>query len=117
MGGPGYALTQALLQKLVPVLDDCVVESDRSEWRQSIWHSDTVVGLCILKHTGVGCWDKAEKEDKFFRRRFKNLYTDSDMTAILGATKEEISGHVTIHPFKEEQEMKMFHSLVQQQQG
>jgi hypothetical protein len=117
MGGPGYALTQALLQKLVPVLDNCVVESDRSEWRQSIWHSDTVVGLCILKHTGVGCWDKAEKEDKFYRRRFKNLYTDSDMTAILGATKEEISGHVTIHPFKEAQEMKMFHSLVQQQQG
>jgi hypothetical protein len=101
-GGPGYIMSRPTVRKTSPHLKDCVRVADESEYRKYVWHSDTVIGLCIYNATGAGCWDDKDYDShRVFRHNLRNedpFLKDSDLLKAVAA-----------HPFKDEESMTRQH--------
>jgi hypothetical protein len=101
-GGPGYVFSRATLKRTAPGMDDCVQNADSSPFRQYLWHSDTVIGMCIQKQTDAGCWSD---EDYNKNRVFRNNYRHEDPFV----EDEKLPIMVSMHPFKDESAMQKHH--------
>jgi hypothetical protein len=101
-GGPGYIFSRPTLKRAAVGMDECVQQADVSPYREYLWHSDVVIGMCVHKQTGAGCWSDGDYEKKrIFRNNFKKaepLIPDS-----------KLEWMVAIHPFKEEAAMRKQH--------
>jgi hypothetical protein len=101
-GGPGYIMSRKTVKETAPNLKQCVRDADTSEYRQFLWHSDSVIGLCIYKNTGAGCWDEG---DYFQNRIFRhNLHNDDPFLK-----KSQLPKTVACHPFKDQESMTRHH--------
>jgi len=92
-GGPGYIMSRKTVQDTAPNFKDCVRELDNSKYREFLWHSDSVIGLCIYKSTGVGCWDD---NDYHTHRFFRHNLEKEDPFIPTPDLRETIA----THPFK-----------------
>jgi hypothetical protein len=102
-GGPGYIMSRSTVGKTAPRLNDCVRIADESENRKYLWHSDSVIGLCIYNSTGAGCWDDYDyKKHRIFRH---NLYNEDPFLK-----DSELPKTIAIHPFKSEGSMMKQHN-------
>jgi len=93
-GGPGYVMSRQTVKDTAPHFKECVNEFDNSKYREFLWHSDTAIGICIYKHTGVGCWDD---KDYYKHRNFRHNHKKEDPfipSSQLGKT-------IATHPFKD----------------
>ena len=102
-GGPGYIMSRQTVMETAPRLNECVHEFDNSKYREFLWHSDSVIGLCIYKSTGAGCWDD---NDYYKHRIFRHNLKKEDPfipTADLAET-------IATHPFKDHVSMTKQHS-------
>jgi hypothetical protein len=102
-GGPGYIMSRTTLQQTAPRFKECVRYADVSKDKKYLWHSDSVIGLCIYNSTGAGCWDD---HDYYRHRIFRhNLHKEdpfpSDTTELLQI--------IATHPFKDEESMMKQH--------
>lgn len=101
-GGPGYIFSRPTLKRAAVGMDECVQEADISPYREYLWHSDVVIGMCVQKQTGTGCWSDDDYDKKrVFRNNFKN-----EEPFIKDAKLEWM---VAMHPFKEEASMLKQH--------
>jgi hypothetical protein len=101
-GGPGYILSRKTLQQTAPRFKECVRSADESEYREYLWHSDTVIGVCVYNSTGVGCWDDS---DYFRRESFRHNLKKEDPFP----NDAELSQTIATHPFKTEESMMKQH--------
>jgi len=102
-GGPGYIMSRKTVMETAPRLKECVDEFDKSKYREFLWHSDSVIGICIYKSTGAGCWDD---RDYYTHRIFRhNLYKEDPFIPTTDLAKT-----IAIHPFKDHVSMMMQHS-------
>mmetsp|Transcript_15235 Transcript_15235/g.35111 ORF Transcript_15235/g.35111 Transcript_15235/m.35111 type:complete len:813 (+) Transcript_15235:81-2519(+) len=102
-GGPGYIMSREMVKATAPRFNECVREFDNSDYREYLWHSDSVIGICIFKVTGAGCWDD---KDYYTHRFFRHNLNKEDPfieTDHLGET-------IATHPFKEYSSMAKQHS-------
>jgi chondroitin sulfate synthase len=95
MGGPGYILSRSTLQETARGIDSCVEHAESSPMRHSLWHSDVVIGICVYRKMGIGCWDGDDyySQKQKFTHNFKgleNYVADADLVEA-----------VSMHPFKE----------------
>lgn len=103
-GGPGYLMSRQTLKDTAPNMMDCVRNADESEYRHYVWHSDSVIGICIYNSTGAGCWDGSEYEkNRVFRHNLKNEDPFPKKSS-------ELQKVIATHPFKDEASMKKQHS-------
>lgn len=105
-GGPGYVFSRPTLQRAAIGMDACVQEADESKYRGFLWHSDVVIGMCIQKQTGAGCWtDSDYKQNRVFRHNHNSedpFIADSKLDTM-----------VAMHPFKTETSMVKHHQRYQ----
>lgn len=101
-GGPGYIFSRPTLKRTAAGMDECVQNTDISPYRDYLWHSDVVIGMCVEKQTGTGCWSDGDYEKKrIFRNNFhheEHFIPDSKLEWMIG-----------VHPFKEEASMREHH--------
>ncbi|KAL3918114.1 MAG: hypothetical protein SGILL_004393, partial [Bacillariaceae sp.] len=101
-GGPGYIMSRKTIKDTAAHFKECVHDADTSEYRQYLWHSDSVIGLCIYKHTGAGCWDEGDYyQNRIFRH---NLKKEDPFLK-----KKELSLTIASHPFKDQESMTKQH--------
>eukprot|EP00535_Pseudo-nitzschia_heimii_P009643 CAMPEP_0197191986 /NCGR_PEP_ID=MMETSP1423-20130617/24345_1 /TAXON_ID=476441 /ORGANISM="Pseudo-nitzschia heimii, Strain UNC1101" /LENGTH=732 /DNA_ID=CAMNT_0042644787 /DNA_START=264 /DNA_END=2462 /DNA_ORIENTATION=- len=101
-GGPGYIMSRQIVKKTAPNLKNCVAEFDKSRYREFLWHSDSVIGLCIYKSTGAGCWDDS---DYYTHRYFRhNLKKEDPFIA-----SSDLENVIATHPFKDYVSMEKQH--------
>lgn len=101
-GGPGYIMTRRTVQDTAPRLSECVRLADASEYRDYLWHSDSVIGLCIYNATGAGCWDdKDYRKHRIFRHNLRKVAVFPESS--------ELSRTIASHPFKDEESMMKQH--------
>jgi hypothetical protein len=102
-GGPGYVLSRDALRQTAAGMDDCVSNADTSEYREYLWHSDVVIGMCVHKQTGAGCWNDADYDKyRVFRHNLKaedNFIEDQKLPTM-----------VSMHPFKDDKSMLQLHT-------
>lgn len=101
-GGPGYVMSRPTLKRTAIGMDDCVKNADTSPYREYLWHSDVVIGMCIEQQTSAGCWSDTDYEKK---RIFRNNHKKEEN--FIPDTKLEWM--VSMHPFKEEESMVKQH--------
>ena len=105
LGGPGYLLRRQTLADLVQLLPKCISEANASQIREHLWHSDVMVGRCLLDATGLGCWEHDSTSIvKYSLNIFKQHYKNA----------KPIYSSVTYHPLKTEREMLEYHERVQE---
>lgn len=102
-GGPGYVLSRATFDDTVRGIDACVQEADISPYREYLWHSDVVIGMCVTKQTGIGCHEDLADYKK--NRVFLNNYGGHEDFIKDG----DLKNVVTMHPFKKEGQMTRQH--------
>ncbi|MGK3747656.1 MAG: hypothetical protein ACI90V_014520 [Bacillariaceae sp.] len=100
-GGPGYIMSRQTVKETR--FKKCVDEFDKSKYREFLWHSDTVIGICIYKFTGASCWDDSDYETHRIFRHNLNKEDPFIPTAKLVQT-------VATHPFKDSVSMMKQHS-------
>jgi hypothetical protein len=103
MGGPGYILSRSTLQETARGIDACVEHAELSPMTDRLWHSDVVIGMCVYRKTGIGCWDGDDhySQKQKFTHNFKgleNYIADADLVEA-----------VSMHPFKEPGSMLLLH--------
>jgi hypothetical protein len=108
MGGPGYVMSRATLQETSAIIQQCVYNADISQYKEQLWHSDVVIGMCIYNATGAGCWDD-HRNDYYNKYAFVNL-DDPGVFATLNKSKYRQT--ITMHPLKTEASMQLQHSLL-----
>ena len=95
MGGSGWIMSRSTLRKTVQGMDECVADAYASIYRDSIWHSDTVIGLCVEKTTGGTCWP----DDDYAKvRLFQHNEEVSTSSAVI--PDHWLPFMVVMHPFK-----------------
>lgn len=101
-GGPGYIFSRPTLKRAAIGMEECVKEADVSPYREYLWHSDVVIGMCVQKQTGAGCWsDKDYNKKRVFRQNYKKespFISDS-----------KLEWMISMHPFKDEVSMLKQH--------
>ena len=102
-GGPGYIFSRPTLKRTALGMDQCVKNADMSPYRDYLWHSDVVIGLCAEEQTGEGCWSDDDYSQK---RVFRNNY-DKDQD--LFVPDEKLEWIIAMHPFKDEASMLFQH--------
>jgi hypothetical protein len=114
MGGPGYILSHSALHASASSFGTCVAEFDVSPGREKIWHSDTVIGMCVYQKTQVGCWDdRPPKSDKRVKHLFRHFYDPSDFQDIIQKhDRKEALLSISMHPLKKAADMAAVHALV-----
>lgn len=101
-GGPGYVFSRPTLKRAALGMDECVQEADKSPYREYLWHSDVVIGMCIQKQTGAGCWTDNDYEKKrIFRHNHRH-----EQPFVLDSKLEWM---VAMHPFKDEASLMKQH--------
>jgi hypothetical protein len=108
LGGPGFVMSRATLRETAPILPQCVYDTEVSQYKEQLWHSDVVIGMCIYNATGAGCWDD-HGDDYYNEYAFVNRY-DPGVFATLN--KSNYRQTITIHPLKDEDSMQLQHSLL-----
>ena len=101
-GGPGYVMSRQIVKDTATNFKDCVREFDNSKYREFLWHSDSVIGLCIYKSTGAGCWDD---NDYHKHRLFRHNQKKEDPFIASSNLRETIA----THPFKDDASMTKQH--------
>jgi hypothetical protein len=102
MGGPGYILSRPTLRETAAGMSDCVQHADSSPYRDYLWHSDVVIGMCVLQKTGAGCWSENDyKKHRIFEHNTKKEYPFIKDNAL--------SSMVSMHPFKDVSSMLKQH--------
>ncbi|KAG7367927.1 chondroitin N-acetylgalactosaminyltransferase [Nitzschia inconspicua] len=102
MGGPGYIMSRKTVKQTASHFKDCVRNAENSEYKKYLWHSDTLIGLCIYNNTGAGCWDDRDyDQNRIFRHNYKHEDSFPEL--------EELSRVITTHPFKDEESMVKQH--------
>ena len=98
MGGPGYALSRAVLVKIGPGIRACArAQQDRSD---SSWHSDVIIGHCIYKQVGIGCWDR--EGTQAMRYHFNNHFFQRYLNKSIDfPTGDALAKIITAHPLKQ----------------
>lgn len=108
MGGSGWIMSRSTLRKTALGMDQCVAAAYQSKYRRSVWHSDTVIGLCVQKSTGNNCWtDKDYDKYPVFRHNYN---------ATLGANfipSSRLRRMVVLHPYKDAEVMVELHARFQ----
>ena len=75
---------------------------DNSKYREFLWHSDSVIGICFYKYTGAGCWDD---DDYYEKRIFRhNLQKEAVFPPSSGLLET-----IASHPFKDPLSMMRQH--------
>lgn len=101
-GGPGYVLSRQTLDETVEGIDECVQRASSSPYKEFLWHSDVVIGMCVTHQTGIGCYDDASYgKNRVFLNNYRgpeNFVKDGDLENV-----------VTMHPFKKEGQMTRQH--------
>ena len=101
-GGPGYVMSRQTLDDTVQGIDKCVHRASVSPYKNYLWHSDVVIGMCVTSQTGIGCYDDADYgKNRVFLNNYhgpENFVKDGDLKNV-----------VTMHPFKKEGEMVRQH--------
>ena len=105
MGGPGYIMSRTALARLATELDSCVADADALRplsIRGQVWHSDTVIGLCLQRERvgGLGCWWPEGKYEGV--RRFTQNYNKSVKNFV---AEGDLAGTVSMHPLKAHTDM------------
>jgi Fringe-like len=101
-GGPGYIMSRKTVQDTAPHFKECVRFADSSEHKKYLWHSDSVIGLCIYNSTGAGCWDDRDySRHRIFRH---NLKKEDPFLE-----NYELPQVIATHPFKDEESMMKQH--------
>jgi Fringe-like len=101
-GGPGYIFSRPTLKRTAQGMDACVKQADTSPYREYLWHSDVVIGLCAEQQTGAGCWNDDDYDKKrVFRNNYKKQYPYMQ--------DSKLSWLVSMHPFKDEALMMSHH--------
>ncbi|KAG7345409.1 chondroitin N-acetylgalactosaminyltransferase [Nitzschia inconspicua] len=100
MGGPGYIMSRKTVKQTVSHFKDCINFAEDSEYKNFLWHSDTVIGFCIHNSTGAGCWDDSDY-DRIFQHNlnYEDPFPKTD----------ELSRVIMVHPFKDEESMMKHH--------
>jgi hypothetical protein len=99
-GGPGYLMSRQTLRDTAPHMMDCVQTADESDYRRYVWHSDSVIGICIYQSTGAGCWDGPDYDTyRIFRH---NLKKEDPFPPKASDLRKVIA----THPFKDAASMK-----------
>lgn len=101
-GGPGYVLSRETFDDTVQGIDACVHGANISPYREYIWHSDVVIGMCVTRQTGIGCHDNADYKQN---RVFLNNYGGPENFVM----ERDLKNVVTMHPFKKEGQMERQH--------
>lgn len=101
-GGPGYVVSRPTLKRAAIGMDDCVKEADASPYRDYLWHSDVVIGMCIQKQTGAGCWS-----DKDYNK--KRVFAHNHKKTSPFIADSRLEWMVSMHPFKDEVSMLKQH--------
>jgi Fringe-like len=102
-GGPGYIMSRQTVSDTAPHMMDCVRTVDKSNYREFVWHSDSVIGICIYNSTGAGCWDDHDYEkNRIFRHNLKKKVPFPRMS--------DLPKVVATHPFKDAASMEKQHS-------
>ncbi|KAG7367926.1 chondroitin N-acetylgalactosaminyltransferase [Nitzschia inconspicua] len=101
-GGPGYIMSRKTVKQTASHFKDCVHFAEDSKYKKYLWHSDTVIGLCIYNSTGAGCWDD---RDVNRHRIFLHNHKHEDPFP----ETEELSRVIATHPFKDEESMVKQH--------
>ena len=102
-GGPGYIMSGQIVKDTAPKFKDCVRAISSSKYREALWHSDSVIGLCIYNATGSGCWDD---DDYHTHRIFRHNLKNEDLFVPTSKLRETIASH----PFKDHVSMRKQHS-------
>lgn len=95
-------MSRQTVKETAPNFNDCVHEFDNSEYRQFLWHSDSVIGLCIYKSTGAGCWDD---NDYYTHRFFRHNLKKEDPFV----PTSDLRMTIATHPFKDHSSMTKQH--------
>ncbi|KAL3909827.1 MAG: hypothetical protein SGILL_007930, partial [Bacillariaceae sp.] len=101
-GGPGYIMSRKTVKDTASHMQECVAIADKSDYRQYLWHSDSVIGLCIYNHTGAGCWDD---KDYYQNRIFRHNLNKEDPFL----TTSQLSKTIACHPFKDQASLNKQH--------
>ena len=103
MGGPGYLLSKSTLAQVIPHFPECINETEKSQFKYKLWHSDVVISKCITKVTKLGCWESnGQSLLKYDLNMFKQHYTGYD----------PVYFSVTYHPLKSMEDMIEYHNHV-----
>jgi len=103
-GGPGYIMSRQIVKAAAPRFQECINEFDSSKYREYLWHSDSVIGICIFKATGAGCWD--DDNDYYSHRFFRHNLKNEDPFI----SKSHLGETIAAHPFKDHSSMTKQHS-------
>ena len=104
-GGPGYILSRSSLQETAAGMSSCVANAEASEYKDYLWHSDVVIGICVEQQTGQGCWSDGDADynkHRIFRNNFDNEYPFLKDT--------ELVDTIASHPFKDVSSMLKQHT-------
>ena len=101
-GGPGYIFSRPTLKRTALGMEECVHQADVSPYREYLWHSDVVIGMCVQKQTGTGCWSDGDYEKK---RVFRNNYGKEDPFI----KDSKLEWMIAMHPFKDRDSMMNTH--------
>ena len=106
MGGPGYAFSDSLIREFPENAFPVCAEENKNSG-DSRWHSDVIAGLCVYKHTRLGCWDRNADIVQMYDNQ-RRLFWHSQNGKY--PHHLDASNLFTLHPFKEAGSMVKLHS-------
>ncbi len=101
-GGPGYIMSRQTVKETAPHFPSCVSEFDNSKYREFLWHSDSVIGICFHKYTGAGCWD----DDDYYKKR---IFRNNFKKEAVFPPSSRLLDTIASHPFKDPLSMMRQH--------
>lgn len=108
-GGVGFLMSHTALSVTAPSMKTCVSDIDANsekEWRKSVWHSDSVIGLCTFLQAGIGCGNDHD-EDKFV-----HMDKISDLQTLKEKVEQGEGGKfISVHPLMDGHMEAMHKSL------
>jgi hypothetical protein len=102
MGGPGFIMSRSTLKALADNIDSCIEQASQTKMTLL---DDVIIGICVHRETGQGCWDKSSYRENTFAHNYRgdeHFLDDSELT-----------GAVTLHAFKEPGLMLRMHERFQ----
>jgi len=93
-GGPGFVLSRPTLKVLTKAIDSCQQTIQATVVGQTRVYDDALIGICIYRETGIGCWDASDYNKDQFYQIFSKEPND-----------DEVLHAVTSHAFKDTKQM------------
>lgn len=98
MGGPGIVYSKKTFEILVSHIDSCISQAAVDF---ETLYDDVIIGKCLQRHVGIGCWDKKSYKNGAFAHNYHQSETFP--------RSWRISSTLTLHPHKSPGMMKHTH--------